>query len=188
MQERFQVLMIDPPWQQTKGGRRNARPNQFGAFDYPTMPTKEIFMLLDKEIFIKADNPHCVFMWVIDRFLFECENCMLQRNYKRHCRFIWDKTNGIAPAFTVRYSHEYLVWFYKSPLPAIANEWRGKFRTVFAEKSRQHSRKPDIAYTMIEYLYPAAARIDVFSREKRKGWKQFGNQLNHFAQTKTLTI
>ena len=180
MQEKFQVLMIDPPWQNRKAGRRRVRPNQNREFDYPTMATEEIFMLLDNKILPKAGNPHCVFMWTIDQYLFECENHMKERNYKRHCRFIWDKLNGVAPAFTIRFSHEYMIWYYQPSLLPIAAGYRGKFRTVFTGKAREHSRKPDVAYTMIEQLYPDANKIDVFSREKRIGWKQFGNQPDYF--------
>ena len=172
--------MIDPPWKKKKGGLRRVRPNQEREFDYSTMSTEEIFMLLDKEIFINTDSPHCVFMWTIEQYLLECEDYMKARNYKRHCRLIWDKTNGIAPAFTIRYSHEYLIWYYKPQLLSVAREWRGYFRTVFTEKARQHSRKPELAYKMIERLYPGVRKIDVFSRERRDSWEQFGNEPNYF--------
>lgn len=62
----------------------------------------------------------------------------------------------------------------------INADMRGKFMTVFEEKSRQHSRKPDYAYNMIESLYPDMNKIDVFSREKRDGWDQYGNQIDYF--------
>ena len=172
--------MIDPPWQNRKAGRRRVRPNQNREFDYPTMATEEIFMLLDNKILPKAGNPHCVFMWTIDQYLFECENHMKERNYKRHCRFIWDKLNGVAPAFTIRFSHEYMIWYYQPSLLPIAAGYRGKFRTVFTGKAREHSRKPDVAYAMIEQLYPDANKIDVFSRERRDSWEQFGNEPNYF--------
>lgn len=180
MHKNYQVLMIDPPWKKRKGGLRKVRPNQSRNFDYPVMETAGIFDLLDAKIFKYTDNPNCVFMWTIEQYLPECEQFMKERNYKMHCRFIWDKTNGMAPAFTIRYSHEYLIWFYHPPLLPIVREERGKFRTVFAEKAREHSRKPEFAYRMIEALYPKVNRIDVFSREQRKGWEQFGNQLNYF--------
>lgn len=180
MKGRYQILMIDPPWQKKKGGLRKVRPNQQRGMDYPVMSTEEIFMLLDKEIFNKCETTHCVFMWTIEQYLLDCEMAMQERNYKRHCRIIWDKQNGIAPAFTVRYSHEYLIWYYKPQFLQPAMEYRGKFRTVFASKPREHSRKPDFAYEMVEKLYPEVNKIDVFSREKREHWHQFGNEVNYF--------
>lgn len=180
MKAKYDILMIDPPWLKQKGGIRKSRPRQSRNLDYATMPTSDIFSLLDKKILVNADNNHCVFLWTIEQYLTECDEYMMDRMYRRHCRFIWDKTNGVAPSFTVRYSHEYLIWYYKMRLLPIAFEQRGKFRTVFTEKSRQHSRKPDYAYKMIDLLYPGANKIDVFSREIRKGWSQFGNETDFF--------
>lgn len=178
--ELIDLFVIDPPWAQQKGGLRNTRWRQGRELDYPTMSTEDIFLLLDNYIFTQAQNNHCVFMWVIDRYLVECEIEMKKRGYKRHCRFIWNKGNGVAPAFTVRFSHEYLIWYYKSHLPKISTDMRGKYMSVFFEKSRQHSRKPEYSYQMIENLYPSAIKMDVFSREYRKGWLQFGNQTDYF--------
>ena len=176
----FSVLMIDPPWLKKKGGLRKVRPNQGRSLDYETMSIDKIFELLDNEIFNNTTENHAVFMWTIEQYLNDCDKYMEQRGYRRHCRFIWDKTNGVAPAFTVRYSHEYLIWYYKNKMIPIAKEQQGKFMTVFSEKTREHSRKPNYAYKMVEALYPNENKIDVFSREKREGWGQFGNQINHF--------
>lgn len=178
--EAFQVLMIDPPWQKQKAGYRKARPRQGKVFDYKTMPTQQIFQLLDSLIFAEAADNHCVFMWAIDQYLVDCEKYMQDRGYKRHCRFVWDKLNGIAPAFTVRYCHEYMIWFYKKRLLPVATDTRGRFSTVITERGRQHSRKPDGAYHIIELFYPHAKKWDVFSREKRGGWIQFGDEPAYF--------
>lgn len=172
--------MIDPPWDKKKGGVRKSRPNQSRILDYDTMSTEDIFRLLDTEIFILAQKAHCVFMWTIDQFLTDSEYEMAKREYKRHCRFVWDKTNGVCPAFTIRYSHEYLLWFYKPGLMKIAKNIRGKYTTVLREKAREHSRKPEVAYKMISEFYPDSIRMDVFSREKRDQWLQYGNQTNMF--------
>ncbi len=172
--------MVDPPWLKKKGGKRKTRPNQGKELDYPTLPTGEIFQLLDQEVFSQAEEYHTVFLWSIDQFLHESEEEMKKRGYRLHARMVWDKENGVAPAFTVRYSHEYLLWFYKPKMLPIEETMKGKLTTVFREKSRQHSRKPELAYDIITSLYPSQHKMDVFSREKREGWDQFGNQTTHF--------
>ena len=176
----FDIFIIDPPWDKKKGGLRKARPNQNRDLDYDTMNTQEIFSLLDKNIFISASEPHTVFMWTIDQYLFDCEKEMLSRGYRKHCRIIWNKQNGVAPAFTVRFAHEYLLWFYKPKFMSIAKEARGKYTTILNEKAREHSRKPDIAYKMISEFYPDKSKIDVFSREGRKDYAQWGIETNKF--------
>jgi N6-adenosine-specific RNA methylase IME4 len=145
------------------------------------MSVTDIFELLDRDIFANADPTHTVFMWMVDEFLVQAEAEMERRGYRRHARLVWNKMNGVAPAFTVRYSHEYLVWFYKPKMLPVDQATRGVFTTVFEERSRQHSRKPEAAYDMVNRLYPEARKMDVFSRERREGWEQYGNQLEHFA-------
>lgn len=173
--------MIDPPWPKKKGGKRSVRPRQSRGLDYPTMTVSDIFALLDRDVFPLAATPHNVFLWGIDQFLHVGEQAMFDRGYKLHARFVWDKGNGVAPAFTIRYSHEYLSWFYKPKLLSVATDQRGRFTTVIRSPGREHSRKPDEAYAMVERLYPDLNRLDVFSREQRAGWQQYGNQTDYFS-------
>jgi len=182
----YEVLMIDPPWQQSKAGKRKVRPHQGKTFNYRTMDTAAIFDLLDREILPLAAKDHVVFIWAIDKYLAECEAAMQGRGYRRHCRLIWDKGNGIAPAFTVRFSHEYLLWYYRIRLPPVAKEARGLYRTVLQENARQHSSKPEAAYQMIESFYPAQNKLDVFSRQHRKLWTQFGDEPDYYNEGSPL--
>jgi len=176
----YSVFMIDPPWPRKKGGIRKERPNQTRELDYRTLPVNTTFHLLDTEIFPLGIENHVVFLWTVEKFLAESDNQMIDRGYKRHARLIWDKENGVAPAFTIRFCHEYLVWYYKSPMLKIDKVMRGKFGSVIREKSRQHSRKPDAAYNFVKQLYPGHKMLDVFSRETRKGWDVWGDEVDYF--------
>ncbi len=178
--EKIEIFVIDAPWEQRKGGLRKIRKHQGRELDYETISVPGIFGLLERDIFPLAESNHCIFMWTTERYLSECEAEMSKRGYRRHCRMGWNKLNGVAPAFTVRFAHEYLLWFYKEKLLPIARSERGRFTTVLTEKGREHSRKPEVSYRMIEALYPVHRKMDVFSREYRKGWLQYGDQVNHF--------
>ena len=177
----YAVLCIDPPWPKRKGGERKARPNQGRTLDYETMSVADIFTLLDDSVFPLACEQHVVFMWGIDQFLHEGEAQMQDRGYRMHARIVWDKENGIAPAFSLRYSHEYVTWWYKPKFTPVEKGVRGKFRSVIREPAREHSRKPDAFYETVAAWFPAAMKLDVFSREKRDGWDQLGNQTEHFS-------
>jgi Transcriptional activator, adenine-specific DNA methyltransferase len=125
-----------------------------------------------------ASEKHNVFMWTIDKYLHQTEQMMESLGYTLHARFIWDKTNGIAPAFTVRYSHEYLLWFYrKGHMLMPAQSARGKYTTVFREPSTTHSTKPICAYEMLEEMFPDAKKIELFARNRRVGWDAVGDEL-----------
>ena len=168
---KYKILLADPPWQQTKGGLRKARPNQNKELDYPTLE------LTDIKNIIASQNSPLLFLWTIDKFLFEAQEIAESLGYKIHARIIWDKENGIAPAFTIRYSHEYLLWFYKSPMEKISKDMQGKFTTVIREKSTKHSKKPIASYELIESLYPNCKRLELFARNKREGWDCWGNEV-----------
>ena len=171
MDKKYQIIYADPPWKQTKGGLRKARPNQTRKLDYPTLTIGDI-----QQILKRYDSP-TLFLWTIDKFLIEAEELGERLGYNLHARIIWDKTNGIAPAFTIRYSHEYLLWFYKTPMLPIDKSQRGKWTTVLREKATKHSKKPEIAYQMIESFYPDLGKIELFARNKRKGWDSWGNEI-----------
>lgn len=177
MSKRYDIIYADPPWPQKKGGQRKKRPNQGKELDYETMSVEDCFSTMDR-FFDLASDRHNVFMWTIDKFLIDAEQSMKTRGYKLHARFVWDKENGVAPAFTVRFTHEYLLWFYKpGKMLKMQESCRGKYTTVLREKSVRHSQKPVCAYEMIEEMFPGATKIELFARQKREGWDSFGNEI-----------
>jgi len=170
--KKYKIIYADPPWKQTKGGLRKSRPNQMKELDYPTLSLEDIKLILQKI------DSQILFLWTIDKFLFEAQKMGEELGYKLHARIVWDKENGIAPAFTLRYSHEYLLFMYKSPMLTIDENQRGKFTTVLREKATKHSKKPIKAYELIEALYPNIEKIELFARNKRFGWDAWGNEVN----------
>ena len=173
----YSLVYADPPWQVKKSGLRKSRPNQGKSLDYKTITCDEIKIILSN-----YSNAKVFFIWTVDKYLHECESIMKSFGYKLHSRIIWDKLNGIAPAFTVRFSHEYLLWFYRSPMEKISIDQRGKWSTVLKEKSTKHSKKPSIAYEFIESLYPNLSKIELFARSYREGWWSMGDELKEKAK------
>ncbi|WP_273687512.1 MT-A70 family methyltransferase [Ketogulonicigenium vulgare] len=53
-------------------------------------------------------------------------------------------------------------------------------RSVIEGARRQHSRKPEEAFTAAEQLMPSARRIELFSRQERAGWDVWGDQIDRF--------
>lgn len=46
--------------------------------------------------------------------------------------------------------------------------------------AREHSRKPDEAFTLAEQLMPGARRVELFSRQSRPGWDTWGLEAGKF--------
>ena len=45
---------------------------------------------------------------------------------------------------------------------------------------REHSRKPDEQYARIEAMYPGAAYVELFARQRRPGWAAHGDEREKF--------
>jgi len=46
--------------------------------------------------------------------------------------------------------------------------------------AREHSRKPDEFYSMVDTLVPVGRRADIFARSQRAGWDCAGNEVDKF--------
>ena len=178
---KYQIIYADPPWRQSKGGKKNVRPNSSGEkLEYPTMDLVGI-----GDVLLKAnrlgENNHVLFLWTIDKYLWEAEDMARLMGYKLHARMIWNKVTGIPAAFTIRYGHEYLLYLYQGKLLPVAKSERGKIHSVFTEQVKRHSQKPDIAYQIIERLYPSVRKLELFARHKRttihERWDVWGNEV-----------
>ena len=82
---------------------------------------------------------------------------------------IWDKVTGIPAAFTVRFGHEYLLYMYKGKLIPVVKEERGKIHTVLREQVTKHSKKPQIAYQIIERYIPIFPNLKCMPAKLVKG-------------------
>ena len=51
---------------------------------------------------------------------------------------------------------------------------------LFSEPRREHSRKPECAYSMAEKMMPLARRADGYSRKSRPGWEASGDEIGKF--------
>ena len=180
---KYDIVYTDPPWCQQKSNTRKCRPNQCKELDYKTMSVEDIKNFHKHFFENNVAEKHNVLMWTIDKFLPQTENFMKELGYTLHARIIWDKENGIAPAFTVRYSHEYLLWFYKKGKIILPQQnVRGKYTTVLRERSTKHSKKPEVAYEMIDNMFPQCSKIELFARNTRDGWDSFGDEVNKYGK------
>ena len=144
MDKKYNLILADPAWQQGKGGKKKERPNSSGgSLIYPTMDFEAIKDLLKEAYDRFADEDANIFVWTIDKYLTETDLMLEEFGFRRHARITWDKVTGIPAAFTVRYSSEYLLWYYKGKHQPIAKEWRGKYTTIFREKVTKQSAKPN---------------------------------------------
>jgi len=175
--KKYQIIYADPPWQQSKGGKKSVRPNSSGEeLEYQVIPLDEIRKHF-YSVYDYTEKDSILFLWTIDKYLWEAEQLAKELGYKLHARMVWNKVTGIPAAFTIRFGHEYLLYFYRGKFLPVAKEERGKIHSVFTEQVKRHSQKPEIAYQIIERLYPNTNKLEMYARNKRNGWDVWGNEV-----------
>ena len=168
--QQYRTLVVDPPWPMVKI-LRDVRPNQ-ADFDYPTMAIEEIKGLP----ILRAASPEgChLYLWTTHKFLPAAFEVMAEWGFKYQCLLTWVKNVGFTP-FSWMYSTELCLFGKLGDLPLLR---MGK-RVDFEAKIREHSRKPEIFYSLVREVSPAP-RIDIFGREAHDGFDSWGNEVDKF--------
>jgi N6-adenosine-specific RNA methylase IME4 len=167
---RFPVILADPPWHfeaynETSGVERAA------GNHYPTMALDEICALPVKRL---ATDSAALFLWTTAPHLHEAIRVIEAWGFGYRTNICWVK-NRFGLGYYVRNQHELLLVATRGDMPAPAPSRRPS--SVIMSPKREHSRKPDEAYELIERMYPDLPKIELFARgEARPGWAAWGNQ------------
>jgi N6-adenosine-specific RNA methylase IME4 len=174
-QQTYETIVLDLPWPMTKI-ERDVRPNQV-AFDYPTMSEDELrgfSVVLSK---IAADDCH-LFVWTTQKFLPLALQLVEHYGFRYVVTMTWHKAGGYQPTGLPQYNCEFVVYARKGTPKFVTTQG---FYCCFNGARREHSRKPDEFYDMIR-LVTSGPRIDVFAREAREGFDQYGNEVDKFGE------
>jgi N6-adenosine-specific RNA methylase IME4 len=170
---KYKTIVIDPPWNQGKTGLRSVRPNQDRNLPYKIMTLEEI---KDFNINKFAQEECLIFLWTTDKYIEEAHKILREWSFKKHCIFVWNKNTGVCP-FSVQFRNEYCIMGYRGKLKLN----KIGVPTSFFAKVREHSRKPDEFYEIVKQIADSP-RIDIFSREKREGFDQWGDEIDRFTE------
>ena len=162
----FDVVAIDPPWAY---GRRYDPDSSRVANPYPEMQQSELMKI---ELPVKDDS--VLLLWTTHQFLFDAKALMDHWGFTYKATIVWDKEKMGMGAWLRMQCEFCLVGIKGKPY------WENtRYRDIIREARREHSRKPDAFFAMVEEI-TAGRRLEYFSREKRQGWEVFGNDVEKF--------
>jgi N6-adenosine-specific RNA methylase IME4 len=168
--QKYPVILADPPWHfevynEDSGIERAA------ANHYPTMSLAEICELSIADL---ATPDAVVFLWTTAPHLHEAFEVLAAWGFQYVSNFVWVK-DKFGLGYWVRNQHELVLIARRGDMPTPAPACRPP--SVIQAPTREHSRKPDEVYALIERMYPELPKIELFSRSPREGWAAWGNQL-----------
>ena len=177
---KFGTILADPPWQfQNRTGKM--APEHKRLSRYPTMTLDAICDLPVEEV---ADARAHLYLWVPNALLPEGLKVMEHWGFKYKSNLIWYKVRkdggpdrrGVG--FYFRNVTEILLFGVRGKDVRTLDAGRSQ-ENIIATQKREHSRKPDEQYDLIEAC-SWGPRLEMFARGPRKNWTVWGNQADDY--------
>jgi N6-adenosine-specific RNA methylase IME4 len=167
--QRYAVILADPAWDYRLYNEESGS-SRAAAEQYPTMKLDEICALPVSDL---ATDAAALFLWTTAPHLQESFQALAAWGFAYKTNAVWVK-DKIGLGHFIRGQHEILLIATRGdmPCPLPAN----RPPSVISAPRREHSRKPDEAYELIERMYPALPKIELFARYARPGWEAWGNE------------
>ena len=173
---RFATILADPPWQFiNKTGK--VAPEHRRLSRYGTMTLDEIVALPVGELAMPTAH---LYLWCPNALLPEGLAVMKAWGFSYKSNIVWHKvrkdggSDGRGVGFYFRNVTELLLFGVRGKNARTLAPGRRQVN-LLATRKREHSRKPDEQYELIEACSPAPF-LELFARGKRKGWTTWGDQ------------
>ncbi len=173
---KFATILADPPWRfQNSTGK--VAPEHRRLARYATLSLDDIGLL--PVAGLAAETAH-LYLWVPNALLPEGLSVMQAWGFKYKSNLVWHKirkdggSDGRGVGFYFRNVTEMLLFGVRGKNARTLPPGRTQVNMIETRK-REHSRKPDEQYALIESCSPGP-RIELFARGQRKDWVSWGNQ------------
>jgi N6-adenosine-specific RNA methylase IME4 len=173
---RFAAVLADPPWRFVNQTGKVA-PEHRRLSRYGTMTLAEISALPVERI--TAPTAH-LYLWCPNALLPDGLAVMQAWGFTYKSNIVWHKvrrdggSDGRGVGFYFRNVTELMLFGVRGKNARTLAPGRRQVN-LLATRKREHSRKPDEQYDIIEACSPGPF-LELFARGTRKGWLTWGNQ------------
>lgn len=183
--KKFSTIYADPPWNFKTHSEKGlvGRPQHYDRMSLDDIRKLPINDCAAKDCWL--------FMWTTSPHLEKSFEVMRSWGFKySSVAFTWVKLNPKAASlfilksdlhtgqgYTTRKNAEFCLLGRKGQPKRL----RKDIHEIIISPRREHSRKPEEAYTRIEQFAPGPF-LELFGRNTRKGWETWGNETEKFNQ------
>ena len=177
----FTTVLADPPWRFTNRTGKVA-PEHRRLSRYTTMAVDDICRILVADV--TAVNSH-LYLWVPNALLPQGLRVMEAWGFRYISNIVWAKRrkdggpDGRGVGFYFRNVTEILLFGVRGSLRTLAPARRQV--NMIETRKREHSRKPDEQYELIESCSPGPY-LELFARHPRTGWASWGDEVTDAAR------
>ena len=174
--ESYGTILADPPWRfKNRTGR--IAPEYQRLHRYPSMSNEEIKNIPVPDL---ADNQSHLYLWVPNALIETGLAVMKHWGFEYKTNLVWYKVrkdggpDGRGVGFYFRNVTELILFGVKGK---VRTRTPGRTQVnLLATQRREHSRKPDELYELIEQCSPGPY-LELFARHPRREWVQWGDQI-----------
>lgn len=173
---KYTTILADPPWQfQNRTGKmapEHRRLSRYGTLDLDQITTLPVSRLA-------APTAH-LYLWIPNALLPEGLEVMRAWGFTYKSNLVWHKIrkdggpDGRGVGFYFRNVTELILFGVRGKNARTLPPGRSQVNFL-ASRKREHSRKPDEQYPLIESCSPGPY-LELFARGLRPGWDCWGNQ------------
>lgn len=183
--QEFSTILIDPPWQfQNRTGK--VAPEHQRLRRYRTMALDEIRAL---PVAAHAAAQSHLYLWCPNALLPDGLDVLRTWGFKYKTNLVWYKIrkdggpDGRGVGFYFRNVTELLLFGIRGRMRTLPP---GRSQVnVLSSRKQEHSRKPDAMYDLIEACSPGPY-LELFARERRSGWTQWGDEVDTYATNRPI--
>lgn len=171
----FKTVLADPPWRFTNRTGKVA-PEHRRLDRYSTLSLDEIKQLPIADSV--AENAH-LYLWVPNALLPDGLSVMEAWGFRYVSNVVWAKRrkdggpDGRGVGFYFRNVTELILFGVRGSMRTLAPARRQV--NMIETRKREHSRKPDEQYDLIESCSPGPF-LELFARHPREGWAVWGDE------------
>jgi len=173
---RFGTILADPPWRFSNRTGKMA-PEHRRLLRYPTMSLQEIMELPVVQLALPESH---LYLWVPNALIREGLEVMARWGFTYKTNLVWYKVrkdggpDGRGVGFYFRNVTELVLFGIRGSIRTLA-PGRKQVNIIISQK-REHSRKPDELYEIVEKCSPDPY-LELFARHARPGWVQWGEEI-----------
>jgi N6-adenosine-specific RNA methylase IME4 len=172
----FSTVLADPPWRfQNRTGKMAPEHRRLSRYDTITLDE-----IMEMEVESRAADTAHLYLWTPNALLPDALKVMEAWGFTYKSNLIWHKvrkdggSDGRGVGFYFRNVTEVLLFGVRGKNARTAGPGRRQVNMMETRK-REHSRKPDEQYEIIEAC-SAGPYLELFARGERNGWAGWGNQ------------
>jgi len=175
----FGTILADPPWRFTNRTGKIA-PEHRRLTRYATLSIREIKALPVSNV--AAEQSH-LYLWVPNALLSWGLEVLNAWGFEYKTNLIWHKIrkdggpDGRGVGFYFRNTTEMVLFGVKGKMRTL-DPGRSQVN-IIRERKREHSKKPDKLYQIIEACSPGPY-LELFARGTRRNWTQWGNEVEDY--------